>query len=62
MPIPPDPDTERALARTAFYGLDRLLTSQPPDEPLPAGEVAALVRLIRAARDRASNGQAANDR
>jgi hypothetical protein len=50
-PLPVDPEIGKALARAAFVGLDRLLATQPVCEHLPAGEIAALVRLIRDAAD-----------
>lgn len=42
-------DDGRSTARDALDGLDRLLAAVPADTALPAREIAALLRLIRAA-------------
>lgn len=42
-----DVELGRALAIAAFSCLDRLLATLPGDEPIPSGEIAAIVRLIR---------------
>jgi hypothetical protein len=42
-------DDGRSTAREALDGLDRLLDAVPPDTAIPAREIGALVRLIRAA-------------
>lgn len=55
-----DQELQHALVGPSLDGLDRLLGSQLPAEPLPAGEIAALVRLIRQAYrigEHGSNGQ-----
>lgn len=46
---PFDPETGRALAIAAFLGLDQMLAIHPHDEPLMAGQVGAIIRLIREA-------------
>lgn len=46
----------RELADDGLDGLDHLLGLAPGDEPLAAREIAALVRLIRNACARKSNG------
>lgn len=43
---------DHRLARDALAGLDRLLSAAPPSTSLPVREIAALIRLIRAANDR----------
>lgn len=42
-----DPETDRAMRRAAFHGLDRLISTLPACEQLPAGEISALLRVIR---------------
>lgn len=44
-----DPELQQALGVRSIDALDRLLGFAPDREPVEAGEVAALVRLIRQA-------------
>jgi hypothetical protein len=46
MPLIADDRRDAELARDALAGLARLLAAVPPATPLPAGEIAALVRLV----------------
>jgi hypothetical protein len=37
-----------SVSRLSLKALDRMAGSMPPDEPIPAGELAALIRLVGA--------------
>lgn len=57
-----------AVSRLSLQAIDRMVGAMPPDDPLPAGELSALMRLLSGAlnlgidaRDVSNEGPAAND-